>query len=313
MKDGMPETLQEAIILFADEDTAHEFLVNIRWPEGPQCPFCATYNVRQLSTRRVFRCKAKGCRKDFTAKRGTIFEDSPISLGKWFAAAWLIINCKNGISSYEIARDLNVCQKTGWFMLHRIRRAMKAGSFDKKLCGTIEADETFIGGKLKNMHKSKREKINPTGKRGGIGKAIVHGILERDGEVRTQVIENLSEEFRIGSIRANTEEGSTVMTDLGCSHVGGEFVHEFINHQEEYVRGNVHTNGIENFWSLLKRGISGTYVSVEPFHLSAYVDEQAFRFNQRKDNDAGRFVKAMSQVAGRRLTYADLTRKPSVN
>ena len=313
MKDGMPETLQEAIIVFADEDTAHQFLVNIRWPEGPQCPSCGTDNVRLLSTRRVFRCKAKGCRKDFTAKRGTIFEDSPITLGKWFAAAWLIINCKNGVSSYEIARDLNVCQKTAWFMLHRIRRAMKAGSFDKKLCGIIEADETFIGGKLKNMHKSKRERINPTGARGGIGKAIVHGILERDGEVRAQVIENLSESLRIGSIRKNTEEGSTVMTDFGCSDVGGEFVHEFINHQEEYVRGNVHTNGIENFWSLLKRGISGTYVSVEPFHLSAYFDEQAFRFNQRKDNDAGRFAKAMSQVAGRRLTYADLTRKPVVN
>jgi transposase-like protein len=313
MKDGQPETLREAIIHFADEDAAHAFMVAIRWPEGPQCPFCGTFNVTLLSTRRVFKCKVKGCRKQFTVKRGTIFEDSPLSLGVWFAAAWLISNCKNGISSYEIARDLDVCQKTAWFVLHRLRRAMKAGSFDKKLCGIIEADETYIGGKLKNMHKKARERKGLVKKPGTrtpgpfAGKSIVTAVLERDGEVRAQIIEDLDPDVRRAFIRESAEKGSKLMTDMGATRMT-DFVHQFIDHAEEYVRGEVHTNGVENFWSLLKRGISGTYVSVEPFHLIAYVDEQAFRFNARKDDDGGRFVRTLSQVSGRRLTYKELTR-----
>lgn len=308
MRDGQPETLREAIIHFADEDTAHSFMVAIRWPEGPQCPFCGTFSVTLLSTRRVFKCKVKGCRKQFTVKRGTIFEDSPLPLGLWFAAAWLISNCKNGISSYEIARDLDVCQKTAWFILHRLRRAMRAGSFDKKLCGIIEADETYIGGKLGNMHKKARERRGLTRKPGPFaGKSIVSAVLERDGEVRAQIIEDLDPEVRRAFMRENIEPGAKLMTDMGATKMTC-FVHQFIDHAEEYVRGEVHTNGIENFWSLLKRGIGGTYVSVEPFHLIAYVDEQAFRFNARKDDDGGRFVRALSQVSGRRLTYKDLTR-----
>jgi transposase-like protein len=313
MKDGQPETLREAIVHFADEDTAHAFMVAIRWPEGPQCPFCGTFNVTLLSTRRVFKCKVKGCRKQFTVKRGTIFEDSPLSLGVWFAAAWLISNCKNGISSYEIARDLDVCQKTAWFVLHRLRRAMKAGSFDKKLCGIIEADETYIGGKLKNMHKKARERkgfVKKPGTRTAgpfAGKSIVTAVLERDGEVRAKIIEDLDPDVRRAFIRETSEKGSKLMTDMGATRMT-DFVHQFIDHAEEYVRGEVHTNGVENFWSLLKRGLSGTYVSVEPFHLTAYVDEQAFRFNTRKDDDGDRFVRTLSQVSGRRLTYKELTR-----
>ena len=317
MKNGMPETLREAIIFYADEGNAHDFMVLIRWPEGPQCQSCGSYNARQLSTRRVFRCKEKGCRKDFTAKRGTIFEDSPISLGKWFTAMWLIANCKNGISSYEIARDLGVCQKTGWFMLHRIRVAMKYNTIEmKKLKGIIEADECHIGGLFKNMHKGKREKIKG-GKRANssTGKTIVQAVLERDGEIRAQVLENLTIAPRIDFLKEHAEEGAQLMTDEGYDspQVDAVFAHEFVNHQIEYVRGNVHCNGVENFWSLLQRTLGGTYVSVEPYHLSAYVDEQAFRFNQRKDDDAGRFVKTLSQVIGRRLTYKDLTQTPTVN
>jgi len=313
MRDGQPETLREAIIHFADEDNAHAFMVAIRWPEGPQCPFCGTFNVTLLSTRRVFKCRTKECRKQFTVKRGTIFEDSPLPLGLWFAAAWLISNCKNGVSSYEIARDLDVCQKTAWFILHRLRRAMKSGSFDKKLCGIIEADETYIGGKLKNMHKKKRKAkgFMGTGQTTSpgpfAGKSIVTAVLERDGEVRAQIIEDLDPNVRRAFIRESAEKGSKLMTDMGATRMT-DFVHQFIDHAEEYVRGEVHTNGVENFWSLLKRGLSGTYVSVEPFHLTAYVDEQAFRFNSRKDDDGGRFVKTLSQVSGRRLTYKELTR-----
>ena len=317
MRDGQPETLREAIIHFANEDTAHAFMVAIRWPEGPQCPFCGTFNVILLSTRRVFKCKVKGCRKQFTVKRGTIFEDSPLSLGVWFAAAWLISNCKNGISSYEIARDLDVCQKTAWFVLHRLRRAMKAGSFDKKLCGIIEADETYIGGKLKNMHKKKREAKGLTKKAGTrsagpfAGKSIVTAVLERDGEVRAQMIEDLDPDVRRAFIRESAEKGSKLMTDMGATRMT-DFVHQFIDHAEEYVRGEVHTNGVENFWSLLKRGLGGTYISVEPFHLTAYVDEQAFRFNTRKEDDGDRFARTLSQVSGKRLTYKELTRSDIV-
>lgn len=316
MRDGQPETLREAMIHFASEDNAHAFMVAIRWPEGPQCPFCGTFNVTLLSTRRVFKCKVKGCRKQFTAKRGTIFEDSPLSLGLWFAAAWLISNCKNGISSYEIARDLDVCQKTAWFVLHRLRRAMKAGSFDKKLCGIIEADECHIGGLFKNMHKGKRERIKGGKKaNSSTGKTIVQAVLERDGEVRAQVLENLTLAPRLDFLQENAEAGAQLMTDEGYDspQVDAVFAHEFVNHQIEYVRGNVHCNGVENFWSLLQRGLSGTYISVEPYHLSAYVDEQAFRFNNRKTDDGDRFVRTLSQVSGRRLTYKELTRNESVN
>jgi transposase-like protein len=319
---GSPKTLRDAIIYFADEDNAHAFMVAIRWPEGPQCPHCGTFNVRLLSTRRVFRCKAKGCRKDFTAKRGTIFEDSPISLSKWFAAGWLLVNCKNGVSSYEVARDLGVCQKTAWFMLHRLRRAIKAKSFDKKLAGVVEADEAYIGGLFKNMHKSRRQQVRAESDaagastmRGAIGKTFVQAVLERGGEVRAQVLETLSLAPRLDFLKEHAEPGAALMTDEGYDspQVDAAFAHEFVNHQIEYVRGNVHCNGVENFWSLLQRGLSGTYVSVEPYHLSAYVDEQAFRYNNRKTDDGERFVRAMTGAPGCRLTYRKLTGKEDVN
>lgn len=313
---NVPDTLREAIVYFADEENAHAFMVAIRWPEGPQCPYCGSYAVTLLKTRRVFKCKTKGCRKQFTAKVGTIFEDSPLSLGKWFTAAWLICNCKNGVSSYEIARAVDVCQKTAWFMLHRIREAMKAGSFDKKLCGVVEADETYIGGLFKFMHKKRREKLNPGGKnRGGVNKAIVQAVLERDGEVRAHVIETTGLDGRLQFLTENVDSQSTLFTDEGYASpkVSEKFVHDYVNHEIEYARGSVHCNGVENFWTLLKRSLKGTYVSVEPFHLSAYVDEQAFRFNERKDDDGGRFVKALAHAPGRRLTYAELTRRDVVN
>lgn len=323
MKDGQPESLQEAIVFFSDEDNAHDFMVAIRWPEGPQCFHCGSYNVRLLSTRRVFRCKEKDCRKDFTAKRGTIFEDSPLPLGKWFMAVWLIANCKNGISSYEIARDMRVCQKTAWFMLHRIRLAMKYNTLElRKLSGVVEADECWVGGLFKNMHKSRKEKIRKESEakgaktmRGAIGKTLVQAVLERDGEIRAQIIQSTHNDPRVSFLRENVEEGSKLMTDEGYNSDAfrENFVHDYVNHEIEYVRGNVHCNGVENFWSLLQRSLGGTYISVEPFHLSRYVDEQAFRFNQRKDNDRERFVKTLSQVTGRRLTYRDLTQTPTVS
>jgi transposase-like protein len=311
----VPPTLEEAIIYFADEDNAFAYAVASRWPTGVFCPYCDTPDVAFIATRKKWRCRP--CNKQFSVRVGTIFEDSPIRLGKWFTAIWMLINCKNGVSSYEIARALDVTQKTAWFLLHRVRAAIKAKSFDKKLAGVVETDECFVGGLFKNMHKSRKEKIraesNAKGAstmRGAIGKTLVQAVLERDGEIRAQIIDSTRIETRLAFIEEHAEEGSQLMTDEGSNSAAfsENFVHDFVNHQQEYVRGNVHCNGVENFWSLLSRMLHGTYVAVEPFHLSAYVDEQAFRFNQRKDNDAGRFLKALAMVPTARLTYKDLTR-----
>lgn len=307
----VPKSLQDAIVYFADKEVAHAFAVAMRWPDGIFCPYCQCCDCSYVSTRKVWKCK--GCKKSYSVRVGTIFEDSPLSMSKWLAAIWLLINCKNGISSYELHRALTVTQKTAWFMLHRIRAAIKAKSFDKKLAGIVEADECFIGGLFKNMHERKREEIraaNTPKRRGGIGKTIVQAVLERNGDVRAQIIESLDTDARLAFLKANVEEGAKLMTDEGYNSpaFGENFVHDFVNHEEEYVRGNVYTNGVENFWALLQRTISGTYVSVEPYHLSAYVDEQSFRFNQRKDNDAGRFLKAMAMFPTARLTYKELIR-----
>ena len=304
-----PKTLQEAIKFFADPDTCVTFMAQLRWPEGVTCPHCQGKAVSYLSTRRMWKCMNRECHKQFSVKVGTIMEDSAIGLDKWLAAIWLIANAKNGISSYEIHRALGVTQKTGWFLLHRIRLAMQTGTF-QKMSGTVEADETFIGGLSRNMHKHARE-AKITGP-GGCGKAIVFGLLKRHGEgskVRTKVVFDRSGETLCGEIREQVERGAEVYTDAHRSYLplSAEYVHEFTDHAEEYVRGNVHTNGIENFWSLLKRSIKGTYVSVEPFHLFRYLDEQAFRFNERKGKDADRFVQTVKQVAGKRLTYDELT------
>lgn len=286
-------------------DVATEYVAKLRWPEGSVCPRCGILDEKHyyLKTRRVWKCRA--CKKQFSVKVGTIFEDSPIGLDKWLAAIWMIANCKNGVSSYEIHRAIGVTQKTAWFMMHRIRLAMQTGTFEK-LSGKVEADETFIGGKARNMHKDKRrEKV--TG-RGPSGKVAVMGLLERHGEVRTRVVPDTTSRTLQVEVRENVELGSEVHTDALRSYRGldPEYVHMVVDHAERYVDGHVHTNGLENFWSLLKRGIKGTYVSVEPYHLFRYLDEQAFRFNERGGKDADRFAKTASAVAGKRLTYSDL-------
>lgn len=300
-----PKTLLEAIKYFSDEDNALELMVKLRWPDGITCPHCESKEYSFISTRRFWKCKS--CKKQFRAKVGTIMEDSPIGLDKWLSAIWMIANCKNGVSSYEVHRALGITQKSAWFLLHRIRLAMQNGSF--LLSGEVEADETFIGGKARNMHKSKRDKLIQG--RGAVGKTIVVGALERGGRVKAQVVPDREEKTLHGVIRENVEHKSILFYDAWKSYNGlyPDFVHKVINHAEAYVNGNIHTNGIENFWSLLKRGLKGTYVSVMPFHLFRYVDEQAFRFNNRKSNDATRFLLAAKQITGRRLTYDKLTGK----
>ncbi len=312
-----PKTLQQAIIYFAKPQNCLDYLVARRWPNGVVCPTCGRDDVRFLVNQRKWQCKSVHKQRQFSEKVGTIFEDSPLGLDKWLVAVWMIVNNKNGKSSYEMARDLGVMQKTAWFMEHRIRLAMQSGSFLKKMNGQIEIDETFIGGKARNMHRSvlaKRvtEFATPyTGRNQNIGKVAVMGLLERHGEVRTMVVPNTKRTALHGEVSKHVEQGSTVYSDALRSYraLGEDYIHNVINHAETYVKGNVHTNGIENFWSLLKRTLGGTYISVEPFHLFRYLDEQSFRFNNRKGNDSERFQKVMEQVTGRRVTLAELTGK----
>jgi len=304
---SLPKTLQEAIVYFSDADRCLEYATRLRWPNGVTCPRCGAKEHSYISTRRFWFCK--GCKKQFTIKVGTIMEDSPIGLDKWMTAAWLICNCKNGISSYEIARDLGLTQKTAWFLNHRIRAAMQSGSFDK-MTGEVEVDETFIGGKARNMHIEKRQRrITGTGSK---DKTAVVGILKRGGKVRTKVIDNRKKETLQREVRDHVEAGSALYSDALLSYEGlsADYAHQVIDHAVAYVDGRVHTNGLENFWSLLKRGINGTYVSVEPFHLFRYLDEQSFRYNNRKElDDAGRFEMVMGSVFGKRLTWNQLTGK----
>jgi len=311
-----PKTLQEAIQYFSDELTCIKAVAVMVWPDGVKCPHCVTPDPYWLETQKRWKCRQ--CRKQFSVKVNTIFEDSPLSLTKWLPALWLLVNCKNGVSSYEISRDLDISQKSAWFMLQRLRLALQVSSFSAKKAGgggcEVEVDETFIGGKARNMHKAERQrKISGTG---GKGKAIVFGVLERGGKVHTQVIEDRLRRTVTPIIKEHVAAGATLYTDemLGYRGLNDEFIHVMINHAVEYVHGRIHTNGLENFWSLVKRGLNGTYISVEPFHLFRYLDEQCFRFNNRatKDNpldDADRFLLALSQVANKRLTFKEVTGK----
>ncbi|HEY0459319.1 MAG TPA: IS1595 family transposase [Pyrinomonadaceae bacterium] len=308
-----PKTLQQAIIHFSDLDNCHNYMVARRFPNGVTCPTCGRDDVTFLAKQRKWQCKSAHTQRQFSVKVGTIFEDSPLGLDKWLTAIWMITNCKNGVSSYEIHRAIGVTQKTAWFMVHRIRLAMETGSF-QKLSGNVECDETFIGGKAKNMHKHKREAIIKG--RGSVGKTAVFGALERKGRVLAKVIETTDRKTLHSEVKEKVETGANLFTDEWLSYRGLDesYIHEVINHSIEYVKGNIHTNGIENFWSLLKRTLRGTYVSVEPFHLERYLAEQSFRFNERKGTDSDRFQKITAQVTGKRLTYAELTGKtPSAN
>ena len=307
----VPATLLQAVQYFADEEEAIAFLASVRWPDGEQvCPKCGSVGEHYwLQNQKRWKCR--DCRKQFSIKVGTIFEDSAIKLSKWLPAVWLLVNCKNGISSAELGRDLGVTQKTAWFMLHRIREALRVGSFEK-MDGEVEADETYIGGKAKNMHRAKRKRVIK--RTGGHDKTAVMGLLERPrgaahSLIRTMVLDEVTQRRMQGEIRKNVEPGASIYTDRhwGYHGLSSEYMHEVVDHAAEYVRGNVHTNGLENFWSLVKRAIHGTYVSIEPFHVFRYLDEQAFRFNHRQDNDPGRFVTALRGIIEKRVTYSELT------
>ena len=305
-----PKTMQEAITFFASPENCLSYLIVRRaeWKNGVVCPRCGSTTVGFLKNQLRWQCSVRHPRRQFSIKVGTIFEDSPLGLDKWLCAMWMIQNCKNGVSSHEIGRAIGVTQKSAWFMLHRIRLALQDGGI-AKLSGEVEVDETFIGGKSRNMHLDKRaQRITGTG---GKDKTVVMGILERGKSVRTSVVPNRRKRSLHAEVRQHVVAGSALFTDALQSYDGleSEYAHQVIDHAVEYVRGRVHTNGLENFWSLLKRGLKGTYVSVEPFHLHRYLDEQSFRYNNRKINDAERFDLGVRQIVGKRLTYKELTGK----
>ena len=314
-----PKTLQQAIEFFADEGRAIDYMKQMRWPDGKiVCPQCLADNPRWLENQRRFQCRNKHPKRQFSVKVGTIFEDSPIPLKSWMLAVWQISNCKNGISSYELARALGVTQKTAWFMLHRIRLAMQNDD-GGKLDGEVEVDETYIGGRARNMNRTQRTRtLQGRGhKNAWAGKVAVMGLLQRHPEkgmskIRTVRVDNVRTYRLNQEVSRNVEDGATVYTDALKSYapLSLYYQHKVIDHAEKYVDGVVHTNGLENYWALLKRAIRGTYVSVEPFHLFRYLDEQAFRFNERTANDSERFEATLRQVAGRRVTFDALTGRP---
>ena len=301
-----PRTLQEAIVYFAKPENCREYLAVRRWPNGVTCPRCGSENVLFLEKYNRWHCREKHTAPQFTLKTGTVMEDSPIGLDKWLTAMWQIVNSKNGISSYEVHRAIGITQKSAWFMDHRIRLALGMNP-SKKLSGEVEVDETFIGGKARNMHIENRKR-RITG-RGTVDKVVVQGILKRGGEVRTMVVDDRKKETLQANIHEHVRAGAALYSDELLSYEGlaSKYAHQVINHAVSYVEGDVHTNGMENFWSLLKRGISGTYISVEPFHLFRYLDEQMFRYNNRKLTDSERFDITVRQIVGKRITYDELT------
>ncbi|MEI6165465.1 MAG: IS1595 family transposase [Planctomycetota bacterium] len=328
--DELPKTLLQAVTHFADEGRAHDFLVAMRWPGGVRCAHCNSENIGKLSVsvvkgktdkdgkpkpdkvRRVWNCKE--CKQQFTAKIGTIFAESALPLSKWLPALWLVVNAKNGVSSCELGRALGVTQKTAWFMGHRIRTSIQRGGGIVRMDGVVEVDESFIGGLARNMHADKRaQKIKGTG---GKGKTAVMGLLQRHSEknpvsrVVTNVIPNTRHEVLSGEIRKYVLKGAELQTDAHAGYLGmDDYTHKVVDHAECYVKDGVHTNGLENYWCLLKRTIKGTYVHCAPFHLFRYLDEQTYRFNERKGDDRARFVDAVQTTKNRRLTWKKLTGK----
>lgn len=303
-----PTTLVEAVRFFADPENCDSYIKGIRWPDGMKCcPKCGSTAVGEIRSRGKWQCREKGCRKQFSLTVGTIMEASHLRLDQWLVAVWMIVNCRNGVSSCEIARAIDCKQQSAWHLLHRIR-AILAQEGDGQFTGTVEADETYVGGLFKFMSEERRERARQKGRK---GKAVVHAIKERrSGKVRAEVIpEDASGTAREIVVR-NVKKGSRLYTDEGAAYKWASeswYQHESVNHKREYVRGKVHTNGCENFFNCLRRGVKGTYIKPTAEHLQAYVDEAVFRFNVRLESEWTRFNSAVRMIVGKRLTYSELT------
>ena len=279
-----------------DEKAAYEHLAKIRWPEGPRCVHCQSEKVYTLNVssakRVVLKCGA--CRKQFSATVGTIFEDSKIPLTKWFMAFQLMASSKKGMSAHQLHRMLNITYKSAWFMAHRIRHSMKQTPFSGKLGGIVEADETYIGGKSRGMGQIPN-------------KMPVFALVERGGRVRSFTMPRVTAINLKRAIHEHVDQSATLMTDelTGYTNIGKQFAdHQTVNHsQKEYVRGEASTNTVEGYFSLLKRGLTGTYHHVSQKHLHRYLDEFNFRYNARTMSDAIRNHGAIRATEGKRLTY----------
>jgi transposase-like protein len=305
-----PASLLEAIEFFSDPARAHEYATKMRWPNGVACPRmgCGSAAVRYIKTRRTWFCKE--CKRQFTAKVGTVFEDSPIPFTKWMPAIWLLTANRNGISSYELARGLKVSQKTAWFMLHRIRLILR-NTDTTPFSGKVEADETFVGAKARHLRRTHHKAISGL-KSGPVGnKTPILGIMERGGRMRGWVMSDIKKKTLLPKVYETVAHGSRMFTDSAMHYVDlkESYIHETVNHAFEYVRGEAHTNNMEAFWAVLKRTLGGTYIAPRPWHLERYLDEQIFRFNTRKESDGKRFAKAVKAADGKRLTYKTLTGK----
>lgn len=301
------KSLLQVLDYFKNEETCISYLANSRWGEIPCCPHCG--NVGAYATNRGYKCKAKECHKKFTVTTGTIFESTKISLRIWFAAMYLCTAHKKGISSLQLSRDLNITQKTAWFVLHRIREMLNSNQTEQ-LDGTVEIDETYVGGKNKNKSNKKRKAQLESGEVWG-NKTAVIALVQRDGEVRTQVVHSQKPTGAdvVPIIQANVSEHALVITDSSRMYASLKltYKHESVNHAaDEYVRGAIHTNTVEGFFGQLKRGIIGIYHYVSPKHLHRYCHEFGYRWNTRKISDVTRFEDAIKNVNNVRLTYSKL-------
>lgn len=296
----------EAVRYFSDLDRAEDYIKSIKWPNGPVCPGCGSQNVGHIASRRRYQCREKGCRKQFSLATGTIMESTHLRLDQWCVAAWMLINCRNGVSSCEIARTIGCKQQSAWHLLHRLR-ALFTQEYTEKFRGLCESDETFIGGLFKFMSAERRERARQRGQK---GKAVVHAIKERrSGMVRAEVIPAARTEYVRDAVLEHVKTGSRLYTDESMVYDWADscYIHRTVNHQERYVQGTVHTNGCENFFNCLRRACKGTYIKPTAEHLPSYVDEAVFRFNIRHESEWARFDTAMRRIVGKRLTYSELT------
>jgi transposase-like protein len=306
-----PNTLLAAVRYF-DADTATAFVQSIKWSDGPFCPKCGSVNVGHIQSRGRHQCREKGCRKQFSATTGTIMEATHLKADQWMVAVWMIVNCRNGVSSCEIARTIGCKQQSAWHLLHRVRHILQQDT-SEPMRGTVEADGTIVGGLVKNMPKRRRARFTRTHGRGPrAGKAVVHAIRERSsGRVRACVLTGESADELRRVIGESVKPGSRLLTDSANTYSwirSAGYFHQTVNHAEdEYVRDDVTVNGCENFFNCFRRALKGTYIRPSHGHLSAYVDEAVFRFNVREDSEWERFEKAMQRIVGKRLTYSELT------